>query len=219
MGVKTAVLAYSDAAVADVLRDAPPGEIDRAAALAGRVRPGHDVERDAEAPWMLAEALCPPEGTVCALSVPGLDLVCDQEVMLDRPSRLPGHLVGAGRGRRLYLHAMHSAVDWLAFAVWEDGRLVRSLSLSPDGGVIEDIGEPLPFESPYWDGRHAVELLADEQPYPLPFHPLELGERAMLEFFGFFLEGCAGDFDGAEPVVDVWGVELPGFRATPRPQG
>ncbi|MGW3628080.1 DUF6928 family protein, partial [Streptomyces sp. NPDC000880] len=29
---------------------------------------------------------------------------------------------------------MHSVVDWLAFAVWEDGRLIRSLSLSPDDG-------------------------------------------------------------------------------------
>ena len=70
-------------------------------------------------PWELADALYPPEGTVCALSVPGLDLVCDQEIMIDRPSQLPGHLVAASRGRRLYLHAMHDVVDWLAFAVWD----------------------------------------------------------------------------------------------------
>ncbi|WP_435839759.1 DUF6928 family protein [Streptomyces canus] len=30
---------------------------------------------------------------------------------------------------------MHSAVDRLAFAVREDGRLLRSLSLSPDSGI------------------------------------------------------------------------------------
>ncbi|MFJ9730973.1 DUF6928 family protein [Streptomyces sp. NPDC101171] len=61
-----------------------------------------------------------------------------------RPSELPEHLVAASAGRRLVLHAMHSVVDWLAFAVWEDGRLVRSLSLSPDSGVILhplDLGE------------------------------------------------------------------------------
>ncbi|MFB4263899.1 hypothetical protein [Nonomuraea sp. GTA35] len=76
-----------------------------------------------------------------------------------------------GRGRRLVLHAMHSVVDWLAFAVWEDGRLVRSLSLSPGNGIIEDIGEPYPFELPYWNGEHPVPSTPgrpDEGPYPLP---------------------------------------------------
>jgi hypothetical protein len=59
----------------------------------------------------------PPEETVCALAVPGLDVVCDRHMMLDRPSELPERLVEASRGRRLYLHWMHSVVDWLAFAV------------------------------------------------------------------------------------------------------
>jgi hypothetical protein len=49
-------------------------------------------------------------------------------------------LIDEGKGRRTILHAMHSVVDWLAFAVWEDNRLIRSLSLAPDGGIIEDIG-------------------------------------------------------------------------------
>ncbi|MDT0546544.1 hypothetical protein AB0H07_41450 [Streptomyces sp. NPDC021354] len=49
--------------------------------------------------------------------------------MIDSPSRLPEHLVAASAGRRLILHAMHSVVDWFAFAVWDDGRLIRSLSL------------------------------------------------------------------------------------------
>jgi hypothetical protein len=52
---------------------------------------------------------------------------------------------------------MHSVVDWLAFAVWEDGVLVRSLSLSPDGGGLENIGEPYDFEVPYWAGEYPVE--------------------------------------------------------------
>ncbi|MFD4655933.1 DUF6928 family protein [Kitasatospora sp. NPDC058444] len=62
----------------------------------------------------------------------------------------------------MVLHAMHSVVDWLAFGVWEDGRLVRSLSLSPDSGIIEDIGEPLSFEVPSW----ARERPADIVPWP-----------------------------------------------------
>jgi hypothetical protein len=221
MGAKTAVLAYADVAVANVLQDAPEGDYNRAAVLAARVRSGQSMDADGEEPWELADALYPPEGTICALSAPGLDFVCDREFMIDRPSQLPEHLVAASRGRRLYLHAMHSVVDWLAFAIWEDGQLVRSLSLSPDTGIIEDIGERLPFELPYWDGRHPVEPyppFEDEEPYPLPFHPLDLGERAMLEFFGFYVEGCSPGDGVAEPVVDIWGVELRGFRVTPAPE-
>ncbi|MFE1289318.1 DUF6928 family protein [Streptomyces sp. NPDC058751] len=221
MGAKTAVLAYADAAIAGFLQDAPASEPDQDAALVAWVRPGHRIDADNEEPWELADALYPPEGTVCALSVPGLDLVCDQEVMLGRPSQLPEHLVAASRGRRLYLHAMHSVVDWLAFAIWDDGSLVRSLSLSPDNGIIEDIGERLPFELPYWQGQRPVEPLLPfegNEPYPLPFHPLDLGERAMLEFFGFHIEGFSGQDDAPEPEVDVWGVELRGFRVTATPR-
>ncbi|CAL9345941.1 DUF6928 family protein [Streptomyces griseomycini] len=222
MGAKTAVLAYADAEIAHVLQDAPTSEIGRAAALVARVRPRHRIDTDTEEAWELADALYPPEGTVCALSASGLDLVCDRVVMLDRPSQLPEHLVAAGRGRRLYLHAMHSVVDWLAFAVWDNGTLVRSLSLSPDSGIIEDIGERFPFEQPYWEGRHPVEPLPpfeDDEPYPLPFHPLALGERAMLEFFGFCVEGFSGEDDAPEPVVDIWDVELHGFRVTATSSG
>ncbi|WP_234325325.1 DUF6928 family protein [Streptomyces sp. NRRL WC-3626] len=108
-------------------------------------------------------------------SWPGVEVIGDQEVMIDAPSQLPEHLVAASAGRRLVLHAMHSVVDWLAFAVWEDGRLVRSLSLSPDSGIIENIGEPLPFELNYWAGDRPPYVIAwpdkDEEPYPLPFHP------------------------------------------------
>ncbi|MFF0387589.1 DUF6928 family protein [Kitasatospora sp. NPDC004615] len=217
MGAKTALLAYAEAAIADVLQDAPAPDLDQAAALLARIRPGHRLDAGNDEPWALAEALYPPEGTVCALSVPGLDLICDQEVMLGLPSQLPEHLVAAGRGRRLYLHAMHSVSDWLAFAVWDDGRLVRSLSLSPDGGIVEDIGERLPFELPYWEGRYPVEPEdedEDDEPYPLPFHPLELGERAMLDFFGFYVEGFSDEDGAPEPVVSLWDVGLHAFRMT-----
>jgi hypothetical protein len=74
--------------------------------------------------------------------------------MTSRPSQLPGRLLTPGAGRRVILHAMHSATDWLAYAVWQDGVLLRSLSLSPDGGITEDIGAPLPFEAPFWAGEH-----------------------------------------------------------------
>jgi hypothetical protein len=70
------------------------------------------------------------------------------------------------------------------------GTLIRSLSLSPGSGILEDVGARLHFEEPYWSGRHPVSDDEDEQKaYPLPFHPLELGEAAIEELFGYQLEG------------------------------
>ena len=103
---------------------------------------------------------------------------------------LPSAFLSQAPAGTAYLHAMHSAVDWFAFALWENGRLVRSLSLSPDSGIVEDIGERLPFEAPYWAGEHpAIETDDDKDEYPLPFHPLELAEAALAEYFGYQLEG------------------------------
>jgi hypothetical protein len=34
-----------------------------------------------------------------------------------------------------------------------------------------------------------VDVDEDEPPYPFPFHPLELAEAALSEFFGYQLEG------------------------------
>jgi hypothetical protein len=90
------------------------------------------------------------------------------------------------------MHGMHSGVDWLAFAVWEDGVLVRSLSLWPESGIQENVGEPYDFELPYWAGEHPVRPIPgwpNQGPYPLPFHPLELGEEALRALFGFVMEG------------------------------
>ena len=104
----------------------------------------------------LGDEIYPAEGIVYAGSFPGIDVLCDRDVMTGRPSQLPGRLLAPGAGRRVILHAMHSASDWLGYAVWQDGVLLRSLSLSPDGGITEDIGAPLPFEAPFWAGEHPV---------------------------------------------------------------
>ncbi|MFI2672088.1 DUF6928 family protein [Streptomyces albidoflavus] len=88
--------------------------------------------------------------------------------------------------------------------------MLRSLSLSPDSGVIENIGTPLPFEQPYWAGDRPADVTpwpgAEQDPYPLPFHPLELGEDALRSLCGFIQEGYLEPDD-----VDAEAISLLGF--------
>ena len=132
---------------------------------------------------------CPPDNEIHAGCFEGVAVVAAREFGGDYPSKLPARFIGARRGT-LTLHAMHSVVDWFAYAQWVDGTLVRSLSLSPDSGVLEDIGAKLPFEEPYWSGRHpAVDGDEPDDAYPFPFHPLDLGEAALAALFGYHIEG------------------------------
>ena len=101
---------------------------------------------------------------------------------------------------------MHSVVDWLAFAVWKYGNLERSLSLSPDSGILEDIGEKLAFENPFWNGEYPA-VDPEEDDYPFQFHPLELGEAALREFFGYVLEGVVD-----ASLIEPENIPLMGFR-------
>lgn len=160
MGAKTGLLIYADGEVPGLLRQVKAADLSRTSEMMRRLYPGWEIEQLSGS--SLGGGVYPPKDTAYAASRPGVEIVCDQRVMIDFPSQLPEHLVTASVGRRLVLHAMHSVVDWLAFAVWEDGHLVRSLSLSPDSGIIENIGEPLPFELPYW----AYDRPADIAPGP-----------------------------------------------------
>lgn len=116
-------------------------------------------------------------------------MVAAREFGIDYPSRLPQRFIAAGRKGTATLHAMHSGVDWFAYAIWKDGRLVRSLSLAPDCGILENIGQPLSFEEPYWSGAQPAVTAAQGETYPFPFDPLDLGEAALKELFGYQLEG------------------------------
>jgi hypothetical protein len=123
----------------------------------------------------------PPHGHVYAGCFPGLTIMCTNDAALDRPSQPPQRFLDEAAGTTVYLHAMHSVVDWFAYAIWDsNGTLQRSLSLSPGFGIIENAGAPLDFEAPYWAGAHPVSTEGFSQaPYPLPFHPLELAENAL----------------------------------------
>ncbi|MFB6704036.1 hypothetical protein ACFCW6_04905 [Streptomyces sp. NPDC056333] len=209
MGAKTGLLVYADGDVPGLLRQVGTADSEQTSVMMRRLDPSCEIEKSDGS--YLYEGVYPPDGTVYAASWPGVEIVCDRRVMIDSPSQLPGHLVAASAGRRLVLHAMHSVVDWLAFAVWEDGRLIRSLSLSPGDGIIENIGEPLPFELPYWAGDRPADVIPppgeEEEQYALPFHPLELGEDALRALCGFIQEGMPEPGD-----VDAENIELHGFR-------
>jgi hypothetical protein len=210
MGAKTAMLAFTDGDLRPALRSATRCDLAEAEELVRRVHPGYDVTTIGDG--TLFEDTNPPDDITYATVLAGAELLCDGRLVFDRPSQLPEHLRKAGAGRRIIMHGMHSVVDWLCFAVWEDGTLVRSLSLSPDSGIMENIGAPFDFERPYWAGEHPVEPepgWPDQEPYPLPFHPLELGEDALRALFGFIIEGYPDPND-----VDAEAVHLHGFRVT-----
>jgi hypothetical protein len=214
MGAKGWMIAYAQRDVASVLRERP--SFDRAATerLVHRLFPDRVVTAIADTSLGHGN---PPDDEVYAAVWPGASLVCAAEVGIDRPSTLDRRFLDAGAGSTVYLHAMHSVVDWFAFAVWEaDGQLRRALSVSPDDGVIENLGDPMPFELPFWAGEHPAvdpEDDDDDDPYPLAFHPLELGEEALGTLFGFVYEGPTTN----PAVLDPEDVPLAAFAlAAPR---
>ena len=189
MGAKTWMLVGSSGSAKDALSRQP--QIDRSATerLASRLFPKERLQplEDGDLSYT-----CPPDDEIHIGCFPGVSVVAAKEFAIDYPSMLQPHFQKELGEETVYLHAMHSVVDWFAFAVWRDGELERSLSLSPGSGILEDIGPRFPFEAPYWSGVHPAVAEEDEdedEPYPFPFHPLELGEAVLKEFFGYQLEG------------------------------
>jgi hypothetical protein len=195
------VIADGDARVA--LEARPALDRDASRALAETLFPGESLELIGEGDLSYTN---PPDPLMFIGCFPGVSVIAASEFAVDHPSQLPGRFLDVAGKRRITLHAMHSVVDWFAFAVWEDGRLIRSLSLSPDSGILEDIGEPLPFEAPYWAEQQRVAGDEGEDAYPLPFHPLELGEEVLLARFGYQLEG------GGAASVDPFSIPLLHFQ-------
>ena len=169
MGAKDWMLFYADGDIRSVLRAAPPLDRPATQALVERLYPSQRLSQTGDG---CLDAANPPDGQVYAACFEGLTVLCTSEVALDRPSQLAKRFLAEGKGRTTYLHAMHSVVDWFAYGIWApDGALERSLSLSPDNGIIENIGAPLPFEAPYWAGERRVmtRTKTNEDPFPLPF--------------------------------------------------
>jgi len=180
------MLVYGSAKVGEVLRGNPQLDREATLQLATSLFPKQKLEPIGEGNLSFT---CPPRDEVHIGCFPGVSILAAKEFGIDYPSKLPAPFISAGGSGTVYLHAMHSVVDWFGFAQWISGKLVRSLSLSPESGILEDIGQRLPFEEPFWSGQNPATADDEKDNYPLPFHPLELGEAALKEFFGYQLEG------------------------------
>ncbi len=187
MGAKTWMLVYASKDVPETLVAQPAIDRDASTALAKKLFPKHELTPLADGTLTFA---CPPDDEVMVACFPGVSVVAAAEFGIDYPSKLPKQFLDPGAQGTVYLHAMHSVVDWFAFALWRDGSLQRALSLSPDNDIMENFGNKLAFELPYWEGAHpAVDATDEEDSYPFPFHPLDLGEAALANLFGYHLEG------------------------------
>ncbi len=211
MGAKTWMLAHVDGAASEILKSDP--RLDRSASerFARRLFAPDRLEPIEDGDLGFTS---PPDDEIRVGCLPGLTIVAASEFGIDRPSQLQAKFLAAADQRTVYLHAMHSVVDWFAYAIWRGGELVRSLSLSPDSGILEDIGQRSAFEEPFWAGEHPACRAEDEDeddPYPLPFNPLDLGETALVNLFGYELEGAFG----SSPEVDPFDVTLMAFKRRP----
>ncbi len=187
MGAKTCMLVYADADARLALAAAPAVDREQTLKFARNLFPGETLNPLNDGTLIDTS---PPDQEIYAGCFPGVSVIAAKEFGIDRPSALDRRYIeAAGRGT-VTLHAMHSVVDWFAFAQWSGGKLVRSLSLSSDSGIIEDRGAKLPFEVPYWACEHPAVDPEDDHEYPFQFHPLELGEAALHALFGYQIEGA-----------------------------
>ena len=186
MGAKTWMLVLADSKAREALAVKPPLDREATEKLAAALFQGETLEPIGDGDLSYT---CPPDNELHIGCFHGVSILAAKEFGIDYPSTLSQRFIAAGGNGIVTLHAMHSVVDWFAYAIWLDGKLVRSLSLSPDSGIIEDIGQRLPFEEPYWSGEHPAIDYEEEDAYPFPFHPLELGEATLRDQFGYQLEG------------------------------
>jgi hypothetical protein len=192
VGAKTSMLAIVDGAgdgnAVAILKSRP--RLDRDACLATLRRLFPDQNYDALSDGDLMDAY-PRRGELCIACFPGLVLLAHDSLATSASDLDPRFLAFAGTRTMLH-HVMISTVDAFAYGVWEQGRLCRSLAIDADNGVTEDIGMRRAFEEPFWSGQHGDEDLDEDYAGGIGFHPLEMAEAALLDLFGYQLEGFSG---------------------------
>lgn len=205
MGSKAGLVFLGDGLPKDTLKAAFEPDLARSAALASVIA-GAPVEH-AGVRTLDDQGVWPEPGVMCVGACEGFALVGYREIGPDRPSEIGAWIDAVSPTGSAHGVFMHSVVDFGAFAVWEHGVLRRSVSLTPDAGIVENIGDAYAFESPFWDGERPLD---DAPGYPLPFHPLDFADEALLAFFGFGLERPSSTF-----TVDPGTIGLPAFRIGP----
>jgi hypothetical protein len=137
MGAKTWMIVYADLNAREAIEVRPQLDRDATRKLAGALFPGEKLEPLGDGDLSYT---CPPDDELHIGCFAGVSVVAAKEFGIDYPSKLPESFIAAGSSGTIYLHAMHSVVDWFAYAQWVNGKLRRSLSLSPDSGILENIG-------------------------------------------------------------------------------
>jgi len=199
MGAKTSMLAIVEGDAAAILRSRPVLDREACQATVRRLFPG---QRFDPLPDGDLSNTYPRNGELYVACFPGLVMLAHDSLATE-PGKLDRRFLDFAGGRTVLLHTMISTVDCFIYGVWEKGRLCRALAMDADNGVTEDIGPPRAFEAAYWAGEHRHEEFDQDgggEPYAggIPFHPLDMAEAALLDLFGYQLEGFTGD-DEVEP--------------------
>jgi hypothetical protein len=132
MGAKTWMLVLADAHAREAFAGIPQLDREATQKLAHALFPDEKLEPVGDGDLSYT---CPLDNELHVGCFPGVSVVAAKEFGIDYPSKLPRRFIAAGGGGTVILHAMHSVVDWFAYAIWTNGRLRRSLSVSPDSGA------------------------------------------------------------------------------------
>ena len=214
MGFKTLLLGIGPELPREARRRHPEGGPEAAALAARRWFPGQisgalGTADMAHGGYPLADE---PEVWV---STHGPTVVFGGEDMLRDRDRLTAEATGAGLS--VWQLVVHSVVGHSEFSVHGPEGVDREVKVDDESTVTAmeamSFGSPLPFERPYWAGEHPLGP-PEAGPYPLPFHPLQLGEAALAWMFGVSGEGAPTDAVQRSLGVIPWidGVAMHGFR-------
>jgi hypothetical protein len=211
MGFKTALYAVGPGVPADDLRAHAEGGAQAAAAALARWFP--DTAASPDGASTLAEGGYPGGEDTVYVATFGPTTVFGGMAPMGQVERLGR--AAAEAGLMTWQLMIHSVVDLCQFEVHRaDGSVLRSFEAYSDKDLADSrddaVGDPLPFEAPYWAGEHRED---DEGAYD-PFHPLELGEAAIAWMFATSGEGAPDDAvqAGLDPLLDAFEVPMHGFR-------
>src|SRR5262245_8658835 len=119
MGAKTWMVAYSTGSIPAIIKARPSLNRQASAALARKLFSSHSLRELDDGSLAFTN---PPDDEIMVGCYPGVVFIAAAEFAIDLPSTLPLNFRNAELGETLYLHAMHSVVDWFAFAVWQSGK-------------------------------------------------------------------------------------------------